>query len=171
MTQFTTDRRSVVKGAAWAVPAISVAAAAPTLAASPGGADLSTSVPNADGSTRSGTQLTIAPTTFINSGDANVEGLTVLFESTEVIESFALEFLDYELFGIVVTGEGTNALTAVIQPGTALGQVTIPPGDDYASPVGQILTFANTSALTLTVTVTPTNGGVPFVTSQEIPAG
>lgn len=29
MTQFTTDRRTIVKGAAWAVPAISVAAAAP----------------------------------------------------------------------------------------------------------------------------------------------
>lgn len=34
MTNFTTDRRSIVKGAAWAVPAISVAAAAPSLAAS-----------------------------------------------------------------------------------------------------------------------------------------
>lgn len=35
MSQFTTDRRTIVKGAAWTIPAVSVAAAAPSLAASP----------------------------------------------------------------------------------------------------------------------------------------
>ena len=179
MRQFTTDRRSVVKGAAWAVPAISVAAAAPTLAASPTTAphDLSTSV--SGGGTRiSGTQLDITATNFINTGTETVEGITVVFSASdgqtiEDVQVFGQPIEDLAV-GATISGEGTSVVTLNLAPGTELGQVTIPPdGGSYQSPVGQTLILGSDIPFTLSTTVSATNaadGDVPFENVTDVPA-
>lgn len=178
MTQFTTDRRSVVKGAAWAVPAISVAAAAPTLAASTTPAhDLSTSVPGG-GNRVAATQLDLAATNFINTGSETVEGITVVFEADsgqtiEDIQVFGMPIEDLAV-GATIAGEGTSVVTLNLAPGTGLGQVTIPPnGGSYQSPAGQTLMLGSEGPFTLSTTVSATNaadGDVPFENVTDVPA-
>ena len=172
MTDLSPNRRTIVRTAAWAVPAVSVAAAAPSLAASTNGPpNLSTSI--SGGGERSGNQLTIQPSTFINTGGTDAEGLTVVFNSTDVdinqisiLGSNANGFL-----GISVTGTPGRAVTMVLPPGTSLGQVFIEAnGGEYKAPVPQVLTFGGPEATTLTVTATATNGGIPFTTTQDVPA-
>ncbi|MGO1165439.1 MAG: hypothetical protein ACTMHL_02350 [Janibacter sp.] len=179
MSQFTTDRRTIVKGAAWAVPAVSVAAAAPSLAASPTEAahDLSTSV--SGGGTRiTPTQLDITATNFINSGTETVEGITVVFsvsdgQTIEDIQVFGMPIEDVAQ-GATISGEGTSVVTLKLAPGTGLGQVTIPPnGGSYQSPAGQTLILGSDVPFTLSTTVTASNaadGDVPFENATEVPA-
>lgn len=178
MTNFTTDRRSIVKGAAWAVPAISVAAAAPSLAASTAAPhDLSTSVPG--GGTRyAGTnQMDLQATTFNNTGTETVEGITVVFQvdngqTIEDITTFGQPIEDLAV-GATINGEGTGTVTLTLAPGTGLGQVTIAAGASYTAPAGQTLMLGSETAFNLTVTVTATNvmsGDVPFSTTQPVPA-
>lgn len=171
MTQFTTDRRTIVKGAAWAVPAISVAVAAPALAASPGdGPNLSTSV--SAGGTRDGDVLTISPATLRNSGNQETDGVTVEFSADVVIENLTLGGIDPGGLGITVSGKGTNTVTMTVPPSGLSAGSNIPPGGEWTSPLPQVLTFAaGSGAISLTVTVTAANGGVPFATTQELPAG
>lgn len=180
MTQFTTDRRSVVKGAAWAVPAISVAAAAPSLAASPTcdepDRDLSTSS-SAGGTRQSAENLNINPSTFRNTGTESVEGITVTFvaSGTQTIEGISVFGSDIKNLvpGATTAGYGSNTVVLTLPPGTGLGQVTIPPGGEYTAPLGQDLALSSAEAFTLSVTVQATNGtdcSVPFEASQEVPA-
>lgn len=154
------SRRTITKGAAWSVPAVAVAAAAPSLAASPGGApDLSTSI--SAGATREGDVITIAPSTIINSSeDTAAEGLVVLFEANKIITDLNLA----GLLGITADGFNTTTVTMTVPGGTSLGQVHIEPnGGEYTSPLPQVLTFEEGAGdITLTVTATAGNGGVPF---------
>lgn len=177
MSQFTTDRRTIVKGAAWTVPAISVAAAAPSLAASPVAHDLSTSVPGT-GNRISATQIDISATNFINTGTETVEGITVVFSASngqtiEDVQVFGMPIEDLAV-GSTISGEGTSVVTLTLAPGTALGQVTIPPnGGSFQSPAGQTLILGSADAFTLSTTVSAANaqdGDVPFENVTEVPA-
>lgn len=180
MTQLTTDRRTIVKGAAWAVPAVSVAAAAPALAASTEPTaphNLETSV--SQGGTRiSATQLDIQATKFINTGTETVEGITVVFSASDgqTIEDVQVfnQPIENLAVGATISGEGTSVVTLNLAPGTALGQVTIAPdGGSYQSPVGQTLIVGSDIAFTLTTTVSATNsqeGDIPFENVTEVPA-
>ena len=180
MTQFTTDRRSVVKGAAWAVPAISVAAAAPTLAASTTTAphDLSTSVPGT-GNRTSADNLNLSPTTFNNTGSESVEGLSVTFtvDSGQTITGITIFGADIKdlVAGATTDGYGTSTVVLTLPPNTSggVGQVTIPPGDEYTAPLGQDLGLSSPDAFTISVTVTALNaasGDVPFTSTNSVPA-
>lgn len=177
MTQFTTDRRTIVKGAAWAVPAVSVAAAAPSLAASPVAHDLSTSVPGT-GNRISATQIDLSATNFINTGTETVEGITVVFSASDdqTIEDVQVfgQPIENIAVGATISGEGTSVVTLNLAPGTGLGQVTIPPnGGSYQSPAGQTLMLGSEGPFTLSTTVTATNaadGDVPFENTTEVPA-
>lgn len=178
MTQFTTDRRTIVKGAAWAVPAISVAVAAPALAASPvpePDIDLSTSA-SAGGTRTSATNLNVNPSTFTNTGTVTVEGITVTFvaSGTQTIEGISVFGSDIKNLvpGATTAGYGSNTVVLTLPPGTGLGQVTIAPGASYTAPLGQDLALGSPEAFTLNVTVRATNAtdaSVPFQTSQDVP--
>ncbi|CAM4009900.1 hypothetical protein [Janibacter anophelis] len=178
MTGPAPTRRTLVKGAAWSVPAISVAAAAPALPASPTtpAHDLSTSVPGG-GNRVAATQLDLAATNFINTGSETVEGITVVFEadSGQTIEDIQVfgQPIENLAVGATISGEGTGTVTLTLAPGTGLGQVTIPADGSYQAPAGQTLILGTGDAFNLTVTVSATNavaGDVPFTTTQAVPA-
>ncbi|QOK22488.1 hypothetical protein IGS73_15680 [Janibacter indicus] len=81
MTPQTPSRRTIVKGAAWSAPVVTIAAAAPWLAASPDPTpphDPHASV-SSGGTRTSATNLNISPTNFINTGTETVEGVTATF--------------------------------------------------------------------------------------------
>lgn len=173
MSEFTPTRRAVIRTAAWSVPAVTVAAAAPAFADStvPTPApDLSTSTSGGT-PTRAGNQITIAPSTIRNTGDATATGLVVNFSSTEAITGFELLFfgspLDYAALGITLSPTPTpeapvTAFAMTIPDGTDLGKVRIAPGGSWTSPASQRLTFATSTPTTLTVKATAANGGVAF---------
>ena len=177
MTQFATDRRTLVKGAAWAVPAVTIAGAAPALAASTVPHDLSTSVP-AGGTRYAGTnQMDLKATTFNNTGSETVEGLIVVFhvDSGQTIEDIITFGAPIEevAVGATISGEGTNEVTLTLAPGTQQGQVTIPAGGSYTAPAGQTLMLGSETGFTLTVTVNAgnmTSGDIPFMTSTLVNA-
>ncbi|MFC6152976.1 hypothetical protein [Nocardioides yefusunii] len=173
MSALTPTRRSVVHAAAWSVPAVSVAAMSPAFAGSTPPApapDLSTS---SSGGTpiRTGTQVEIAASTIINTGDATVTGLVVRFESSEPVTDFELLVFGnpfpYASLGITLSptpsaANPVNAFSMTIPDGTSLGQVRVLPGASWTSPANQRLTFGSTTPTTLTVTATASNGGVAF---------
>lgn len=167
MPEFVSTRRSIIRTAAWSVPAVTVAAATPAFARSTTpvpGPNLSTSTSGGT-PTRSGNDVTIAPSTIRNSGDTTALGLVVRFQTSEVVTKFMLNFfgpMDPANLGIVVSGIPGTDFTMTVPPGTALGQVSINPGGEYTSPAGQILTFATTTPSTLNVTATASNGGTAF---------
>lgn len=162
--QSQVSRRTVAKGAAWSVPAVAVAAAAPSLAASPDDEpNLSTSIQGEGSGRVSANELQIEASTIINSGGVAAEGLVVTFDSSDVVISgFSLGGLDPAVVGIAVDGLGTQFVTMTVPSGTTLGQVYIEPEDSYLSPLTQNLTFENGNETTLTVVATAANGGVPF---------
>lgn len=181
MTSFTTDRRTIVKGAAWAVPAVTVAAAAPSLAASTEcdepDRDLSTSTPGTGSQRTSDANLNIAPTTFTNTGTDPVEGITVTFvaSGTQTITGISIFGNDIKnlVAGATTAGYGSNTVVLTLPPGTGLGQVTIAPGASYTAPLGQDLGLGSPEAFTLSVTVAASNAtecSVPFETSQDVEA-
>lgn len=182
MSDLNTSRRTIVKGAAWAVPAISAAAAAPSLAASPEPTpdiDLSTSTPGAAGVVRqTDTQMNISATTFRNTGTVPAEGLVVTFavDSGQTIEGIQVFGSDIKNVaqGATTSGYGTNTVTLTLAPGTGLGQVTIAPGSEYTSPVGQDILLGQAGAFNLTVTVQASNATANSVgympAPQAIPA-
>lgn len=172
------SRRTIAKGAAWTVPAVAVAAAAPALAASTTVAhDLSTSI-SGGGTRYAGTnQMDLKPSTFNNTGSETVEGLHIVFrvdngQTIEDVQVFNNPIEDIAV-GATISGEGTNEVTLTLAPGTALGQVIIPAGSTYASPAGQTLMLGSATGFNLTVTVNAANmkpGDIPFVTTAVVNA-
>lgn len=182
MTELNTTRRTIVKGAAWAAPVVTMAAAAPTLAASTNcdvpDRDLSTSV-SGGGNRVGATQLDLSATQFINTGTESVEGITVVFQASggQTINDVQVfgQPIENLAVGATIAGEGTSMVTLTLAPGTSLGQVTVPPnGGSYQAPAGQTLILGSNAAFDLTVTVNATNAtecSVPFETTSPIPAG
>ncbi|UTT65734.1 hypothetical protein NMQ01_13700 [Janibacter sp. CX7] len=178
MTPQTPSRRTIVKGAAWSAPVVTIAAAAPSLAASTTAPhDLSTSVPGS-GNRISATQIDISATEFINTGTETIEGITVVFSASD-----GQKINDVQVFGqpienlavgATISGEGTSVVTLMLAPGTQLGQVTIAPdGGSYKSPAGQTLILDSSIGFTLTTTVSATNakpGDVSFENVTQVPA-
>jgi hypothetical protein len=161
VSDLNTSRRTIVKGAAWAVPAISVAAAAPSLAASPDPTlpNLSTSVQGEGSGRTSATVLEIKPASIINTGGSDALGLVVTFETDGVkITDLKLGTLSPGLLGITVADLNSTFVTMTVPAGLA----TVKNGTPYLSPFSQVLTFENGNALNLTVIATAGNGGVPF---------
>lgn len=179
MTQFTTDRRTIVKGAAWAVPAISVVAAAPALAASTTVPhDLSTSVPGT-GTRQSATTLNLSPTTFNNTGSESIEGLTITFtvDSGQTITGITIFGTDIKILvaGATTSGYGTDTVVLTLPPNTSggIGQVSIAPGGSYTAPLGQDLGLSSPDAFNISVTVTASNStpsDVPYSSTNAVPA-
>lgn len=94
VTQMSPSRRTVLRTAAWSVPAVSIAAAAPAFAASP---PLETP-PNLAGTVvttpaRSGSTISFAPFDIVNSGGVDTAGVNLTFqlgtgEITEVLGQY-----------------------------------------------------------------------------------
>lgn len=171
------SRRTIAKGAAWSVPAVAVAAAAPSLAASTTAPhDLSTSVPGG-GTRTSDLNLNLAATNFINTGSETVQGLTVTFQvdsgqTIEAIQIFGNDIKNLAV-GSTTSGYGTDTVVLTLAPGSELGQVTIEPGGSYQAPLGQDLVLSSPDAFTISVTVMASNGtaeSIPFATSEFVPA-
>ena len=180
MSDLNTSRRTIVKGAAWAVPAISVAAAAPSLAASPTTAphDLSTSVPGT-GTRQSATNLNLSPTTFNNTGSETIEGLTITFtvDSGQTITGISIFGSDIKnlVAGSTTSGYGTNTVVLTLPPNTSggVGQVSIAPGGSYTAPLGQDIGLSSPDAFNISVTVTASNGtasDIPYMSTNPVPA-
>lgn len=161
---FSPSRRSVTKAAAWSAPVVAIGASAPVLAASPVGLpDLSTSIQGEGSGRTAPDKLVIQPATLRNTGEADAEGVVIVFSSDgPAITDFKLGAFGQELdpvaLGGTVEGLGTNEVTVTIPPSL----MTVPADGETTSPATQIITFADTSETTLTVTVTASNGGVPF---------
>lgn len=178
MSDLNTSRRTIVKGAAWAVPAISVAAAAPSLAASSVPHDLSTSVPGT-GTRQSATNLNLSPTTFNNTGSESIEGLTITFtvDNGQTITGITIFGNDIKnlVAGSTTTGYGTSTVVLTLPPNTSngIGQVSIPSGGSYTAPLGQDLGLSSPTAFNISVTVVASNGtasDVPFSSTNPVPA-
>lgn len=178
MTHFTTDRRTLVKGAAWAVPAVTIAAAAPSLAASPVPHDLSTSVPGT-GNRQTATNLNLSPTTFNNTGSETIEGLTITFtvDNGQTITGITIFATDIKILvpGSTTDGYGTNTVVLTLPPNTTggTGQVSIPSGGSYTAPLGQDIGLSSPTAFNISVTVTASNGtasDVPYTSTNPVPA-
>ena len=162
MTPQTPSRRTIVKGAAWSAPVVTIAAAAPSLAASPvdpAKPNLSTSTQGVGSGRTSANVLEIKPATINNTGGQETGGLTIVFASSDVaITDIKLGTLNPALLGITLAGLNSNTVTMNVP--ASLGNVAA--GGTYTSPFSQVLTFAGPQATSLTVTVTAVNGGVPW---------
>lgn len=179
MTGLSPSRRTLVKGAAWSVPVISVAAAAPALAASSTPAhDLSTSVPGT-GTRQSATNLNLSPTTFNNTGSETIEGLTVTFtvDNGQTITGITIFGTDIKqlVAGSTTTGYGTSTVVLTLPANTSggIGQVSIPSGGSYTAPLGQDLGLSSAGAFNISVTVTASNAtgsDVAFTSTNAVPA-
>ncbi|MGN0064589.1 MAG: hypothetical protein ACI379_10140 [Nocardioides sp.] len=134
MTQLQPTRRTVVRTAAWTVPAVTLVTAAPAFAASSNYTDLSTTAPVAP--TRTGAQTLQMPTTmtFTNTGDLAVDGIEVLITSSIAVSEMTVDL------GAPIPVEGLAGIT--IAPSLAAGpqtsfKLTVPPGGLLQIPAGQ----------------------------------
>src|SRR5690606_30825385 len=86
MSNFTPNRRTVIRTAAWSAPVVAVAAAAPAFATSPPVdptlPNLSTSTANPTLPSRTGNKVTIPPTTLVNTGGSNGVGVVIKYVSS-----------------------------------------------------------------------------------------
>lgn len=179
MTPQTPSRRTIVKGAAWSAPVVTIAAAAPSLAASTTAPhDLSTSVPGT-GVRQSASNLNLSPTTFNNTGSESIEGLTITFvvDNGQTITGITIFGSDIKnlVAGATTSGYGTDTVVLTLPPNTTggVGQVSIPPGGSYTAPLGQDLGLSSPTAFTISVTVKATNelaGDVPYTSTTPVPA-
>lgn len=177
MTELSTpSRRTIVKGAAWATPVVTIAAAAPALTASPVTADIDLSTSSSAGGSRTGGTLNINPSTFRNTGTETVEGITVTFVASgdQTITGISVfgSGIKNLVPGATTAGYGSNTVILTLPPGTGLGQVTIPPGAEYTAPLGQDLGLGSPEGFTLSVTVAATNAtadSIAFEASQDVP--
>lgn len=164
MSEFTPNRRTVIRTAAWSAPVVAVAAAAPAFAASPDPTlpNLSTSIPSATPPARSGNVVTLQPTVFVNTGGSTPTGLEVVFNTSEPLNIPILfnGVIDPSALGVVFGGT-PNARTMSIP--ASLSTFT---NDQFASSFTQALQFATSNPSTLQVTVTAGNGGVPYVSAE-----
>ncbi|QNF93868.1 hypothetical protein [Janibacter sp. YB324] len=181
MTPQTPSRRTIVKGAAWSAPVVTIAAAAPSLAASPDPTpphDLSTSVPGT-GVRQSATNLNLSPTTFNNTGSESIEGLTITFvvDNGQTITGITIFDKDIKdlVAGATTSGYGSDTVVLTLPPNTngGVGQVSIAPGGSYKAPLGQDIGLSSPSAFTISVTVKASNelaGDVPYTSTNPVPA-
>lgn len=171
MPEIVPTRRSVLRTAAWAVPAVTVATAAPAFAASQvvPGPNLSTSRANATPPSRTNNKVTIPPTTLVNTGDVDGVGVVIRYES-DGPNITAIDF-DLGIFTVPaasaadggVTGMGTQVVELRINNPLS-GAVLIPAGSStgWTSPATQILTLSAAVPFNLKVTATAGNGGTPY---------
>ena len=179
MTPQTPSRRTIVKGAAWSAPVVTIAAAAHSLAASTTAPhDLSTSVPGT-GTRQSATNLNLSPTTFNNTGSESIEGLTITFvvDNGQTITGITIFGSDIKNLvpGSTTSGYGTDTVVLTLPPNTTggVGQVSIAPGGSYTAPLGQDLGLSSPTAFTISVTVKATSelaGDVPYTSTNPVPA-
>ena len=127
------SRRQIAKGAAWAVPAVSVAAAAPALAASPvtecapGASTLMISVERCDGLALF-TSLPRFRLTNPENATCTVPADTPVVVTTEGLASINLLGTDLANVGVLYSNAGTVALQAPLAPGESEVINVFPPG-------------------------------------------
>lgn len=125
------SRRQIAKGAAWAVPAVTVAAAAPALAASPlpvcGPGALVVSVENCDGLTLLGQPPRFRITNPSESGCTLPSGTPVELSGSGVA---GVNLLGEQLanVGVLYSEQGTAALTNALAPGDSVVVNVFPSG-------------------------------------------
>lgn len=163
MTELRPTRRTVVRTAAWALPAVSIASAAPAFAASSDFTDLSTST--APSPTRSSpTTIEVPATTFINTGNVVSRGISVRIEASIAITKIMAGPIDPSTVGVTITGLGTTVVTMAV-PVDGLAAATIQPnGGTYTSPLGQTFTFAAEGPVTMSTVVTGVNADAGYHT-------
>lgn len=167
MTQLT-DRRTIVKGAAWAVPAVSVAAAAPTLAASPtcettyqtiektfiysalGIADITVAVTarNVPLVTYPGAELEPIETSSTVTIPANIAGLLRQLYLPGAVEVEGTSVSTSELTGVITKSTTTNLTVARAEFPASGPLVTVATGNGAGDTVD-----SGTSAGTVTITM------------------
>lgn len=153
MTHFTTDRRTLVKGAAWAVPALSVAAAAPALAASPCTTTY-TSVTKTFTYTDALSNEVIVTVTASNVPDTVNAGDTLLPVSTSSsvqISEASLGLLKLVLGNPAQMGGTSNSTSTIAYAGGA--------------------TTSSTTPLVITRTAVPSSGGITLPATGTGEAG
>ncbi len=168
MTEAKPTRRTVVRTAAWTLPAVSVATAAPAFAASTDYTDLSTSQAPTP-SRSSPTTIEVPATTFINTGNVVSRGISVRIEANIAITKIMAGPIDPGAVGVVISGLGTTVVTMQV-PADGLAAATIQPnGGTYTSPLGQTFTFAQEGSVTMSTVVTGVNADAgyhtPYVSS------
>lgn len=166
----TPSRRTVVRTATWSAPAVAVVAAAPAYANTPTPPNLSTST--SSGSTRDGTDVTVNPTTFRNTGGTTAEGLDVRIQTGDTVNAVTVFGVPVTNFGITFTPPlPSNDFTMKIPAGTSLGQITIPPEGSYTAPAAQVFSFATSDPTTMNTTVVASNAPtttVPFISNTTV---
>ena len=150
------SRRTVVRSAAWTLPAVAAVTAAPAFATSTDYTDLSTS--SAPAPTRSSpTTIEVPATTFINTGTIVSLGISVRIESNIAITKIMAGPIDPAAVGVVISGLGTTLVTMQV-PADGLAAATIQPnGGTYTSPLPQTFTFAAEGPVTMSTVVTGVN--------------
>lgn len=178
MPEIVPTRRTVVRTAAWSLPAVSVVAAAPNFAASnhETTTNLSTTVVTTQPSRVSATQVFVPATTFINTGGLPAQGFTVEISTSIPITTLEVSldggnsWLNIGALGIIVSGYGTGTISFLTP--AAIG--TIPAGGTFTSPAPQRFTFQSEGETTMATVVTGVNtaatANIPFVSDTTIPA-
>ncbi len=163
-------RRTVVRAAAWTVPAVTLVSAAPAFAASTNSTNLSTTFVSAAPFRVAATpnKVEVPPTTFTNTGDLPAQGIHVAITASLPITLIEVMGMDVTTLGLPVTGLGTTDVTMTV-PETF---VTIEPGASAELPVSQVFSFASTDEVTMALTVTGINPAaavnVPFTSGTIV---
>lgn len=176
MTELKPTRRTVVRTAAWAVPAVTLVTAVPAFAVSVNYTDLSTTTVSAPPArvVDFPNKVEVPPTTFTNTGDLPVLGILVGLTANLPILTIEIMGIDVSALadmGITVTGLGTTNVTMTVPDSL----VTILPGESVELPVAQTFVFDGTGDVTMQLVVTGVNvdatENVPFSSpSMTIPA-
>ena len=122
-TTNTPSRRTIAKGAAWAVPAVSVAAVAPTLAASteacaPGTLVVEPVCPDTTVDLIDGEPLYFTITNPSESGCVVPEGTEITVDRGGLADVKVLTLNELANVGVFYTGSDTAELTSDLEPGS-----------------------------------------------------
>lgn len=173
MTHVTPSRRAVIRTAAWTVPAVTVATAAPAFAAS-GAPNLSgTSFPTP---VRDGGKLSFTGVSMSNSGGTRTEGITFTFVSTgaTITDITAAAATPVSAVGMTLSGLGTNTVTMTIPASSGFNvnggsSVTIPvPINIIVSSTSGAVSIAYTVAALNTVSGTPATGTITVAGTPDL---
>lgn len=161
-TRTVSSRRAVVLGAAWTVPAVTVASAAPTYAAT-GQPDLSTSV--AGSFTRADADVILPFVQYHNTGDGPVTAVTYTF--TTGTDNYIVELdisgmgaAELVTEGFEIQGLDTPTVSITVPPGS----IPVAAGGSFLANIPFTLFFPDPVAgISVQLTLTAVEGGVPYV--------
>lgn len=180
MPELVPTRRTVIRTAAWSVPAVTVAAAAPAFAVSPTvGPNLSQSRAQDPAPTRfaASNVAVVSPPLFDNAtGTAAATGIAMTITSPVAITDYGLQLpfgpanptqMDAASQGIAVTGLGTTTITVSFD--LPFNGFSMDAGEDMTMFVRSVFTFDGSIPDSLDYSVEAANGGTPGNWTLSIP--